>query len=59
LRFLENWCKSHEIPLHHFDWSPEYNEAGFERDATYLLTWDWSINRERLARLPAISQRTG
>jgi 2-polyprenyl-6-methoxyphenol hydroxylase-like FAD-dependent oxidoreductase len=37
---LKPWCMSHGIALHVFEWSREYEEAGFARDAVYLVRPD-------------------
>jgi 2-polyprenyl-6-methoxyphenol hydroxylase-like FAD-dependent oxidoreductase len=37
---LGNWCAGHNMPLHVFDWCPEYEEAGIAGDALYLLRPD-------------------
>ena len=37
---LAAWCEAHYVPLHVFDWRPEYETAGFARDALYLLRPD-------------------
>jgi hypothetical protein len=37
---LAAWCGDHDVPLHKFDWRPEYETAGLARDALYLLRPD-------------------
>jgi 2-polyprenyl-6-methoxyphenol hydroxylase-like FAD-dependent oxidoreductase len=37
---LAAWCEAHYVPLHVFDWRPEYETAGLARDALYLLRPD-------------------
>jgi 2-polyprenyl-6-methoxyphenol hydroxylase-like FAD-dependent oxidoreductase len=37
---LRKWCVDRSIPLHLFEWRPEHQSAGFERDAVYLLRWN-------------------
>jgi 2-polyprenyl-6-methoxyphenol hydroxylase-like FAD-dependent oxidoreductase len=37
---LAAWCDHHNIPLHHYDWSPEHEKAGLARDALYLIRPD-------------------
>ena len=37
---LAAWCAAHNVPLHIFDWRPEYEKAGLARDALYLLRPD-------------------
>jgi hypothetical protein len=37
---LTAWCRDHDVPLHVFGWRSEYEEAGFARDAFYLLRPD-------------------
>ncbi|HEY6923538.1 MAG TPA: FAD-dependent monooxygenase [Steroidobacteraceae bacterium] len=37
---LADWCDSHNLPLHRFDWSPEHEKAGLARDALYLIRPD-------------------
>ena len=37
---LAAWCAAHNIPLHIFNWRPEYEVAGLARDALYLLRPD-------------------
>jgi 2-polyprenyl-6-methoxyphenol hydroxylase-like FAD-dependent oxidoreductase len=34
------WCAANDLTPHVFDWRPEHDDAGFERDATYLLRPD-------------------
>jgi 2-polyprenyl-6-methoxyphenol hydroxylase-like FAD-dependent oxidoreductase len=40
---LSAWCASHAVPLHVFNWRPEYEAAGLARDAIYLLRPDTYI----------------
>ena len=40
---LVDWCKKKDIPLHVFEWDPEYQKAGLARDAAYLLRPDTYI----------------
>lgn len=37
---LTNWCRTHDLPLHVFEWRDEHTTAGFSRNATYLLRPD-------------------
>jgi hypothetical protein len=37
---LKEWCSKQKIPLHVFDWRPEYRKAGLARNALYLLRPD-------------------
>lgn len=37
---LRAWCEQHDVELRTLDWMPEHNEAGFARDAAYLLRPD-------------------
>jgi len=37
---LASWCAEHDVPLHAFEWRPEYETAGLARDALYLLRPD-------------------
>ena len=37
---LSSWCAPREVPLHVFDWKPEYEAVGLARDALYLLRPD-------------------
>ncbi|MDC0710238.1 FAD-dependent oxidoreductase [Stigmatella sp. ncwal1] len=37
---LKTWCEAHHLPLHVYAWGPEYEKAGFARDAAYLLRPD-------------------
>jgi 2-polyprenyl-6-methoxyphenol hydroxylase-like FAD-dependent oxidoreductase len=37
---LREWCAARNIPFHLFEWRPEHQSAGFERDAVYLLRPD-------------------
>ena len=37
---LSSWCAARQVPLHIFDWKPEYGAAGLARDALYLLRPD-------------------
>jgi 2-polyprenyl-6-methoxyphenol hydroxylase-like FAD-dependent oxidoreductase len=37
---LVAWCKDHRVPLHRFNWRPEYETTGLARDALYLLRPD-------------------
>lgn len=40
---VSQWCAMHGIPLHVFPWARAYEQAGFARDATYLLRPDTYI----------------
>ena len=40
---LGAWCQGHSLPLQVFAWRPHYGEAGFARDALYLLRPDTYI----------------
>jgi 2-polyprenyl-6-methoxyphenol hydroxylase-like FAD-dependent oxidoreductase len=40
---LVGWCQRHGLPLQVFAWRPHYGEAGFARDAVYLLRPDTYI----------------
>jgi 2-polyprenyl-6-methoxyphenol hydroxylase-like FAD-dependent oxidoreductase len=37
---LAHWCAAHDLPLHVFDWRPQYETAGILRNALYLLRPD-------------------
>ncbi|TWI66228.1 2-polyprenyl-6-methoxyphenol hydroxylase-like FAD-dependent oxidoreductase [Pseudoduganella lurida] len=37
---LTAWCERHRLPLHVLAWTPAHHEAGFARDALYLLRPD-------------------
>jgi 2-polyprenyl-6-methoxyphenol hydroxylase-like FAD-dependent oxidoreductase len=37
---LAGWCGVHGVPLHTFDWRPDYEKAGLARGALYLLRPD-------------------
>ena len=37
---LAGWCSGHGLPLHVFAWRTEYENAGFARNALYLLRPD-------------------
>jgi hypothetical protein len=37
---LTAWCRQRNLPLHVFDWRPEYGNAGLARNALYLLRPD-------------------
>lgn len=37
---LTAWCRSHDLPLHVFDWQDALATAGFARDAAYLIRPD-------------------
>jgi len=37
---LARCCNTHRLPLHRFDWSPGYEQAGLARDALYLIRPD-------------------
>jgi 2-polyprenyl-6-methoxyphenol hydroxylase-like FAD-dependent oxidoreductase len=37
---LSDWCRSHDLPLHLFEWCDEHAAAGFSRNATYLIRPD-------------------
>jgi 2-polyprenyl-6-methoxyphenol hydroxylase-like FAD-dependent oxidoreductase len=37
---LKTWCERHAVPLHVFAWQREYGNAGFARDALYLIRPD-------------------
>ena len=40
---LVGWCQRYGLPLQVFAWRPHYGEAGFARDALYLLRPDTYI----------------
>ena len=40
---LKEWCKQHKIPLHEFNWLSTHQDAGFTRNAIYLLRPDTYI----------------
>lgn len=40
---LKAWCEQHHIAVYEFKWSPAYQDAGFIRDAVYLLRPDTYI----------------
>lgn len=37
---LARWCAAHGVPMHVFPWTAPVEEAGFARDAAYLLRPD-------------------
>ena len=37
---LVQWCATHGVPLHVFQWATRHRDAGLERDAAYLLRPD-------------------
>jgi 2-polyprenyl-6-methoxyphenol hydroxylase-like FAD-dependent oxidoreductase len=37
---LSEWCGRHGLPLHAFEWRPDYEKAGLARNALYLLRPD-------------------
>ena len=37
---VRSWCRQHGLPLHEFAWRRQYGEAGFARDALYLIRPD-------------------
>ncbi|GGF10976.1 oxygenase [Aliidongia dinghuensis] len=37
---LADWCAAHDVPLQQFDWRSQYEAAGLERGALYLLRPD-------------------
>jgi hypothetical protein len=37
---VTQWCTSHDVPLHVFDWSPAHEQAGLAQDALYLIRPD-------------------
>jgi hypothetical protein len=37
---LITWCKAHDLSAQVFTWQPKYAEAGFAKDALYLLRPD-------------------
>jgi hypothetical protein len=37
---LAAWCAGHDVPLHVFDWKPEYDAARLARNALYLIRPD-------------------
>ena len=37
---MECWCTDHNLPTHVFAWRPEYDKAGFARNAIYLIRPD-------------------
>ena len=43
------WCQAREIPLHLFPWREEYEAAGLERDAVYLLRPDGYVGVAELS----------
>jgi 2-polyprenyl-6-methoxyphenol hydroxylase-like FAD-dependent oxidoreductase len=70
---LEDWCGRNAVPLHAFPWRQSFEDAGFARDAVYLLRPDSYVAgafhaastetleryfRERGIKLPIISRDT-
>ena len=37
---VAQWCAANGLPLHNFIWAAEYQNAGLERDALYLIRPD-------------------
>lgn len=37
---VEAWCRDNGLPLHVLSWTPEFQDAGFARDAAYLVRPD-------------------
>ena len=37
---VRSCCQQHGLPLHEFAWRPQYGEAGFLRNALYLIRPD-------------------
>ena len=40
---MRDWCLRHGLPVRVFDWGPAHEEAGFERDAVYLVRPDYYV----------------
>jgi 2-polyprenyl-6-methoxyphenol hydroxylase-like FAD-dependent oxidoreductase len=54
---LAGRCARYNIPLHVFDWCPEYEEAGVARDALYLLRPDTYVALADASGAPAALDR--
>jgi len=51
---LADWCAAQPLPLHEFDWRPDHADAGFERDALYLLRPDTYVAFASRSQSPAV-----
>jgi 2-polyprenyl-6-methoxyphenol hydroxylase-like FAD-dependent oxidoreductase len=50
---LSAWCRDHALPMHEFEWRPEYHTAGLARDAVYLLRPDTYVALAEISGSPA------
>jgi hypothetical protein len=37
------WCQERGVPLHMFEWHDDFEKAGFERGAVYLIRPDMHV----------------
>lgn len=51
---LAEWCRERELPLHIFDWRPDYEKAGLARNALYLLRPDTYVALADGSATPAV-----
>ncbi len=51
---LREWCRQKQIPLHVYDWRLEYEQAGFARDAVYVLRPDTYVGLADPNASPAV-----
>lgn len=51
------WCADHDVPLHIFPWRPDYDAAGFARDALYLLRPDGYVALADTLATPSMLDR--
>jgi 2-polyprenyl-6-methoxyphenol hydroxylase-like FAD-dependent oxidoreductase len=49
---LQDWCRTHAVPLHVFAWQRSFADAGLERDAVYLMRPDSYVARAAHAGSP-------
>jgi hypothetical protein len=54
---LAEWCAAQRLPLHVFEWRPEYEAAGLGRDALYLLRPDTYVALADGAGAPDVLER--
>jgi hypothetical protein len=49
---LTDWCKTHGLPLHVFEWRDEHTAAGFSRNALYLVRPDTYVALAEISGSP-------
>ncbi|OJD15344.1 hypothetical protein AJ78_04389 [Emergomyces pasteurianus Ep9510] len=51
---LTEWCKDKGVALYVFDWTAEYKNVGFARDAAYLMRPDGYVAFANLSGMPGV-----